>query len=55
MSGYGMKEARIKDNREQVNLCGDCGVEIEATRLLCDECRVELREYWQGDVKITPQ
>lgn len=38
-SGFGVKEARVKPAREQVNLCGACGSEISATELLCKECR----------------
>ena len=38
-SGFGVKEARVKPVREQVNLCGSCGSEISATELLCKGCR----------------
>lgn len=38
-SGFGVKEARVKPAREQVNLCGSCASKISATELLCKECR----------------
>jgi len=37
MSGYGVREARINQERKpRVNLCGDCGRECDA--LFCDSC-----------------
>jgi hypothetical protein len=44
MSGYGVKEARYntrlaKQTQERVNFCGSCGDEIDATDLLCVDCR----------------
>ena len=39
MSSYGVREARINQERKpRVSLCGDCGVEVSETELLCDEC-----------------
>ncbi len=47
-SGYATKEARYatrlsKGNREQINLCGDCGREISGNDLLCKNCRGTLQ------------
>lgn len=38
-SAFGAKEARIREPREQVNLCGACGSPISASELLCKGCR----------------
>ena len=47
MSSYGVKEARINQERKpRVNLCGDCGVEVAETELLCDEC-AKLDRTWE--------
>ncbi len=48
--GFGAKEARYntrlaKNIREQINLCGACGVELPATELLCMECRATLGHF----------
>ena len=39
MSSYGVREARINQERKpRVSLCGDCGVEVSETELLCEVC-----------------
>ena len=38
-----MAEARIKGVRKpRYNLCGDCGQAIDASELLCEDCRVSI-------------
>ena len=42
MSGYGAKEARInRETRVRVNLC-TCGIEIDNSLLLCQDCHEEI-------------
>ena len=38
-----MAEARIKgDRKPRYNLCGDCGVRVSDTELLCEDCRISI-------------
>lgn len=53
-SGYGVKEARIRTPREQVNLCGACGKEISATELLCPPCRGTMGSLVEPDLLGAP-
>jgi len=39
MSDTMVRERVLRPTRERVNLCGACGTEINATELLCKECR----------------
>ena len=53
MSGYGAKEARInRETRVRVNLC-TCGIEIDNSLLLCQDCHEEIHgqsvtEVWRN-------
>lgn len=48
MAGYGAKEARINREREaRVTTCGDCGVEIDDTRILCEDCQHRDAITWE--------
>ena len=41
------REPRIKaDRRPRVNLCGECGDEIDETELLCEDCRRSDEGRW---------
>jgi hypothetical protein len=48
MAGYGRayeRESKLKGDRApRVMTCGDCGVEVGATELLCKDCRGTLPE-----------
>jgi hypothetical protein len=49
MSGYAAREARINQERKpRVNLCGDCGVEVSDTELLCEKCDRLERTGWES-------
>jgi hypothetical protein len=43
MSATAVMERQIKgDRKPRVNLCGDCGIVIAFTQLLCEDCRVSI-------------
>ncbi len=42
MSGYGAKEARQREPRKRINLCGACGGAISESELLCADCIAEV-------------
>jgi hypothetical protein len=48
MSGFGIREARISQERKpRVYHCGECGVEISSTELLCDVCAHSDTSRWE--------
>jgi hypothetical protein len=39
MSGYGVSMRRTeKQTKPEVNTCGDCGIEISDSQILCQKC-----------------
>ena len=52
MASYGVKEARIhQERRARVNLCS-CGAEIDSSELLCHACYVEVHGHADEVCKV---
>ena len=53
MSGYSINERRLRAELEEPTLCGECGVEIDDDRILCEECEdLELADEAVGNVWV---
>jgi hypothetical protein len=42
MSGYNATMRMEREHKVKVNTCGDCGVEITDSEILCQDCTVTL-------------